>query len=56
MKTGFIPSSLAGDLEPLGLDLLENLSPADIQERYFRERKDGYYASEHVHFALAVLK
>jgi len=54
--TGFDPSALAAELADLGLGLQENLSPADIQERYFRGRADGYYASEHVHFALAVVK
>ena len=53
--TGFDPSTLAADLAPLGLRLRENLSPADIQERYFRGRTDGYYACEHAHLARAVV-
>jgi methyltransferase (TIGR00027 family) len=51
MKAGFDPSRLAADLETLGLRLQEDLSPADIEERYFRGRSDGYHAYEHVHFA-----
>jgi methyltransferase (TIGR00027 family) len=51
MKAGFDPSRLAADLEAMGLRLREDLSPADIEERYFRGRSDGYHAYEHVHFA-----
>ena len=53
--TGFNPSTLATDLARLGLSLHENLKPSDIQERYFQERTDGYYACEHVHFAWATV-
>jgi methyltransferase (TIGR00027 family) len=55
MITGFAPYMLAADLARLGLCLQENLSPADIEERYFRERTDGYHAYEHMHFANAVV-
>ncbi len=55
MITGFDPTSFAAELERLGLCLRENLSPADIEERYFRERTDGYHAYEHVHFVDAVV-
>ncbi len=55
-KTGFDPSTLAADLLPLGLYLREDLSPFDIQERYFQGRKDGYYACEHAHYACAVVE
>ena len=51
MKAGFDPARLAADLEAMGLRLQEDLSPADIEERYFRGRADGYHAYEHVHFA-----
>ncbi|HBV96485.1 MAG: methyltransferase [Peptococcaceae bacterium BICA1-7] len=54
--TGFDPVTLAGDLAGVGLQLKENLSPSDIQERYFRGCTDGYYAVEHVHFAWAVVE
>jgi methyltransferase (TIGR00027 family) len=56
IKTTFDPSTLAFELESLGLRLHENLSPSDIQERYFQRRTDGYYASKHVRFARAVVE
>lgn len=55
MVAGFDPSTLGGELERLGLGLHENLSPADIQERYFRGRTDGYKACEHAYFAWAAV-
>jgi methyltransferase (TIGR00027 family) len=55
MITGFEPSALAADLAGLGLRLQEDLSPADIQERFFAGRTDGYHACEHAHFAWAVV-
>ena len=54
--TCFDPSSIATELARLGLRLHENLSPSDIQERYFQGRTDGYYACEHIHFAWAVVE
>lgn len=56
MQTGFEPSTLAEDLAHLGLHLHQDLCPFDIQERYFRERTDNYYACEHVHYACAMVK
>lgn len=55
MKTGFEPSTLAAYLASAGLRLHENLSPSDIEERYFHGRTDGYRAFQHVHFAWAVV-
>jgi len=55
IQTGFDPSTLAGDLATLGLHLHEDLSPSDIERRYFQGRTDGYRAFEHVHFAWAVV-
>ncbi len=55
MRTSLEPLSLAADLEKMGLRLKENLSPADIEARYFQGRTDGYRAFEHVHFAWAVV-
>ncbi len=52
--TGFNPSTLAEELASLGFSLQENLSPADIEERYFKGRPDGYHSYEHGHFACAV--
>ncbi|WP_019124017.1 class I SAM-dependent methyltransferase [Brevibacillus massiliensis] len=56
IKTSFDPSTLAVDLSDAGFRLHENLSPSDIQNRYFQGRTDNYHASEHVHFALAVVE
>jgi methyltransferase (TIGR00027 family) len=55
MLTGFAPASLAADLAPLGLRLEENLSPADIEARFFAGRPDGYHACEQVHLARAAV-
>ena len=55
MITGFDPITLAADLAGLGLRLEEDLGPADIQERFFAGRQDGYRACEHAHFARAVV-
>jgi O-methyltransferase involved in polyketide biosynthesis len=56
LKTGFDPSTLDCDLARIGLSLQENLTPSDIQQRYFEGRTDGYRASKHIHFALAAAK
>jgi O-methyltransferase involved in polyketide biosynthesis len=56
LKTGFDPSTLDCDLARIGLALQENLTPLDIQQRYFEGRADGYRASQHIHFALAAAK
>ncbi len=56
MMTGFNPSSLPADLHLVGLRLQEQLSPSDIQDRYFKGRTDGYRALEHAHFACAVVE
>ena len=53
---GFNPSTLAEELASLGFSLQENLSPADIEERYFKGRTDGSHAHEHGHFACAVIE
>lgn len=54
--TGFNPAELGEKFEQLGYRLTENLSPADIQQLYFNNRTDGYYACEHVHFACLEVK
>jgi len=53
MKTGFDPVKLASELREVGLELSEEVSPGEIQARYFDGRTDGYTAFEHVHFAMA---
>lgn len=56
MQAGLDPLTLAAELAPLGLRLHEELSPWDIQQRYFTGRTDHYRACEHAHFALAVVQ
>ncbi len=56
MITGFNPPTLAEELASFGFSLQENLSPEDIEERYFQGRKDEYHAYEHGHFASAVVE
>ncbi|AFM40972.1 methyltransferase, putative, TIGR00027 family [Desulfosporosinus acidiphilus SJ4] len=51
--TGFDPSKLSMEFALLGLRLLNNLGPDEIQQKYFKECNEGYAASEHVHLALA---
>lgn len=54
--TGFDPSTLASEIESLGLSLYENLSPSEIEGRYFQGRNDNYHATEHTHYARVVVK
>jgi methyltransferase (TIGR00027 family) len=56
MKTGFDPAKVVENMDLVGLELLEDLRPAEIEERYFKGRDDGYHAYEHVHFAMAQVK
>jgi methyltransferase (TIGR00027 family) len=56
MLSGFDPHTLEGELERVGLALVEGLSPTDIHKRYFMGRTDHYRACEHAHFAYAVVK
>ncbi|SFJ53807.1 class I SAM-dependent methyltransferase [Thermoflavimicrobium dichotomicum] len=56
MVTGLDPSTLASELESVGLRLVEHLSPSDIQDRYFQNRSDDYYAYEHAYFVKAVVE
>jgi methyltransferase (TIGR00027 family) len=53
MLTGFEPSILSEDLGRLGLRVQEDLSPSDIERRFFAGRPDGYHACEHGHFVWA---
>jgi methyltransferase (TIGR00027 family) len=51
MKAGFDPQTLGGELGHIGLTLVENLGPAEIEVRYFQGRADRLHAFPHVHFA-----
>ncbi len=55
MQCGFDPATLGDDLRGLGFDLVENLSPSQIQARYFQGRSDRYTAFEHMYYARAVV-
>jgi O-methyltransferase involved in polyketide biosynthesis len=55
MLSGCDPAMLGEELTGVGLTLTEDLSPMDIQVRYFMGRTDHYRACEHVHFAQARL-
>ncbi|MBJ6765841.1 class I SAM-dependent methyltransferase [Myxococcaceae bacterium JPH2] len=55
MRTGLDAAELPALLREVGLTAREQLTPADIQERYFAGRSDGYRAFDHVHFAAAVV-
>ena len=56
MITGFNPATLDEDIASLGLRLYENLSPEDIEKRYFQGRTDGHHAPEHGHVAYAIVE
>lgn len=56
IKAGFDPTALAADLNSLGFRLIENLKPANIEERYFTGRQDDYHALKHFHYAYAVVE
>jgi methyltransferase (TIGR00027 family) len=56
MVTGLDPSTLASELESVGLRLVEHLRPSDIQNSYFQNRSDDYYAYEHAYFVKAVVE
>lgn len=51
--SGFHPSELAGDLSIVRLELLEDLGPEDLRERYCADREDGLAPSFGEHIARA---
>ena len=53
MISGFDPRRLAVKLAQLGFRVVENIDPAQQQQRYFSGRTDGLHATEHFHFVLA---
>jgi methyltransferase (TIGR00027 family) len=55
MYSIFDPSELARELATIGLHLNEDLSPAEIDNRYFGNRADGYKATPCTHLACAVV-
>jgi len=51
--SGFAPETIGAELSALGFTLLEDLSPAMLQERFLQNLPGGYRAAEHFHFAHA---
>jgi methyltransferase (TIGR00027 family) len=49
----FVPAELAASLTGLGLRVVEDLAPAEIQARYFAGRADGYQAHGQCRFLCA---
>jgi methyltransferase (TIGR00027 family) len=56
LQTFLDPSTLASDIAGLGLRLHENLSPSEIERRYFQGRTDHYHAAKNTHFAWAMIE
>jgi methyltransferase (TIGR00027 family) len=56
MTAGFDPHTLHTDLVRVGWRLREQLTPQEIEKRYFQGRTDGYHAAEHIHFAWAIVE
>ncbi|MGE5398093.1 MAG: class I SAM-dependent methyltransferase [Chitinophagales bacterium] len=54
--TGFDPLTLGLELAQLGLDLVENLGPSDIRQRYLENCGGGYTIGKHAHLACARIK
>jgi len=54
--SGLSPETLEKDLAECGFQLRELLSPKEIQDKYFSDRKDSMYAAEHAYFAWASSK
>lgn len=51
IKSGFDPLYLDLEIQDTGMLLYENLSPDDIEKKYFAKRKDDLHAFDHFHFA-----
>lgn len=56
MQTALDPQTLATELADVGLELVECLSPAEIQTRFFAGRTERYKAPTHTWFAKARVK
>lgn len=53
IESGLNPLELEKDFLNIGFELKENISPEEIDKRYFSNRNDRYYAAEHMHYAYA---
>ncbi len=56
MNTTFDPALLADELRGAGFYIVEDLSPAAIQERYFAGSTTVYHANENVHLVWAQIR
>lgn len=56
MKSGFEYHELESNLEEAGLLIYEHLTPGDIENMFFKKRKDNYHAFENINYALAVVR
>lgn len=56
MKSGFEYHELESNLEEAGLLIYEHLTPDDIENMFFKKRKDNYHAFENINYALAVVR
>lgn len=54
--SAFEPEKLARDLDEIGFELVEDLGPTDIMDRYFVSRSDGGGLPEHTHLARAICR
>jgi O-methyltransferase involved in polyketide biosynthesis len=52
-QSGFDPVRLHAQLTAVGLALVEDLDPAELERRYCSERSDGLHAIAHAHVARA---
>jgi methyltransferase (TIGR00027 family) len=55
INMGFDSQSIAHELSFLGLTISEHLWPQEIQQRYFLNRNDNYYACEQAHLIRVVV-
>lgn len=56
MKIGFDPCQLEMELAQADFQVKENLTPDDLELRYFQQRNDNYHAFPHIHLMLAEKK
>lgn len=55
MNMGFDPNSIAEEFSEIGLKIEEHLGSHEVQQRYFLNRNDNYYACEQAHLICAVV-
>jgi O-methyltransferase involved in polyketide biosynthesis len=56
LVSGLEPHTLEAELAHRGFRLVEHLHPDAIEALYFQGRTDGYHATEHKHFAWAMVE